>query len=219
MRTAPGLPIAQRLAGTSLMGMLVAVVTLAIGVGGTRGVRDGLVAAVIGLAAGVVVVAVRRWFIVREARTRLEALRESVPDADAVAVRSTLAVTASGPVERDAAGERRKPGRSFQLLTLDADGFELRERPIGGPQGSVFVPWAAVEAIRVGSADFAEFTERAILIAADTDQGAFVVGLAPVDDHTLLLRPTAEHEYLNLMNELIRRAEAIHPLSQGLSPR
>lgn len=216
-RRTPGLPAARRPTATAVVGVLVAASTLAIGVGGTNGPGAGIVAA----AAAVIIGAGVSWilhFVVRsEGRIRLRALREQV-GADAVAVRSTAGFAASRPIERDLRDERRKPGRAFQLLTIEPDGFELRERPAGGANGVAFVPWASVEAIRVGSADFSDVSERAILIAAEVDDRAFLLGLSPLDDSTGRIRQAREDEYLRLIHELIRRSEAVHPLSD-VAPR
>ncbi|MRX44605.1 hypothetical protein [Agromyces kandeliae] len=214
-RSATGLPAARRPALALIVAIVIGASTLAFGVGSANGAADGVVAAAGGLTIGAVVIWIRQAVVLGEARPRLRALREQAGDPSAVAVRSTAGFAASKAHERDLREERRKPGRAFQLLTLDADGFELRERPAGGPGGVAFVPWASVESIRVGSAEFADVSERAILVAADVHGHAFLLGLSPLDDRAWWIRPAPEHEYLRLIEEMIRRAGSVHSRSDA----
>ncbi|MFC9918595.1 hypothetical protein [Agromyces binzhouensis] len=211
-RSAPGLPAGRRPTLTMVIAVAIGALTLAFGVGSANGAADGVVAAAGGLMIGGVVIWIRLAVVLGEARARLRALREQAGDPSAVAVRSTAGFAASKAYERDLREERRKPGRAFQLLTLDADGFELRERPAGGPGGVAFVPWSSVESIRVGSAEFADVSERAILVAAEVDGHAFLLGLSPLDDRAWWIRPKREHEYLRLIEEMIRRSRSVHSM-------
>ena len=185
--------------------------TLGVGVGASQGVPSGVATAAAAVLVGTVVVVVRRMALVREARTRLSALGEEVRGPNTVPVRSTVGFEASRPVECTAADDRRWPGRAFQVVTLSEVGFEVRERPSGGPAGAAFVPWADVASIVAGTAGFADASQRAVLVAAEVRGRPCLIGLSPIDGERV--SPVTGDEFLRLVGEMRARADAVRALS------
>jgi hypothetical protein len=208
VRRRPGLP-ARRRVGTlyvTMVAVLCMVVGLAVGSesGRDAGVSAGLSVLLLPILTSPV------WLVAFHiARTRLRLLRARIdPDGEGIAVRTTAEFSTFPPGERSVIETYPRPWTTYQLLTLTDRGLELRTVPRRGSSAGAHLRFDRIETVRVGSADFGELRERAIIISGSERGRPYRMGLVPIDEHSPTLRPVGDHELRSLADEIVAAVES-----------
>ncbi|MDR6905192.1 hypothetical protein J2X63_000878 [Agromyces sp. 3263] len=186
-------------------------------------VATGMDLAALGAVAIVVSLFVTTWFAqilvsASGGRTRYRALREAMGN-DGIALRSTAWIESGLPSAASEQDDQRKPGRRHQMLAFTPVGLELRERPIGGSNGATVLPYAAIDDVRVGTAAFSDWSDRAVLLAGRIEGRPVEFGIVPVDESSLLIWPATDAAYRALLERLIDCATSGGLGSTATEPR
>ena len=144
------------------------------------------------------------------ARTGLRRVRDSagLGTTTATAIRSTADFSAFPPVEIALATSYTRPWQTFQLMSLTDKGIELRTIPKHGWSGGAHLRFDRMNHVEIGSASFGDFTERAILIAGHERGSSYCIGIVPVDETSITLKPVTDEVFRSCFEDIIERVRA-----------
>jgi hypothetical protein len=190
----------------TIISIIVAVAGLT--AGSRSGPVDGLTAALTALMLPLVLSPLWLvWFAV--GRSRLRRLREGLdPGVDCVAVRTTADFSSFPPTQRSVFDTYVRPWTTYQLLTLTPGGMELRTFPRAGWSGGARLRFERVATVNVGTADFGDLRERAIIVTGTERGTEYAIGIVPVKETSIVITPVSDHEFRDLADELVTAAEA-----------
>jgi hypothetical protein len=207
-RRRPGLPRRRRLGSLYLTILAGLCLFAGLSVGSKAGLLAGLSAGLSVLLLPVLMAPV--WLVTFSiGRARLRRLRDQHNlGADSIAVRTTADFSRFPPTELNVVESYVRPWTTYQLLTITDRGIELRNFPGRGKSAGALLRFDRVESIEVGTAGFGDLTERAILIAGTERGTSYHLGLVPIDDNSLTLRPVGDKDFRAIIEAIVAEARS-----------
>lgn len=208
VRRRAGLPPKRRLGALYLTIISVIVIIAGVTVGSRSGPVNGTLAATATLMLPLLMTPL--WLVsFAIGRSRLRRLRDaSDRAADCLAVRTTADFSSFPPSERRTFDTYVRPWTTYQLLTLTPEAMELRTFPRMGWSGGARLRFDRVATVDVGSADFGDFRERAIIVSGTERGREYAIGIVPVREQSLLIVPASDQQFRDLADEVVTAAEA-----------
>lgn len=208
VRRRAGLPPKRRLGVLYLTAISVIVIVAGMTVGSRSGPVNGLLAATAALMLPLLLAPLWLvWFAI--GRSRLRRLRDELDlAADCIAVRTTADFSSFPPTERNVYDTCVRPWTTYQLLTLTPEAMELRTFPRIGWSGGARLRFDRIATVDVGTADFGDLRERAIIVSGTERGRDYAIGIAPVREQSLLMAPVSDRQFRDLADELVTTAEA-----------
>lgn len=207
VRRRAGLPPRRRLGVRYLTIISVIIIIAGLTVGSRSGPVDGLLAATAALMLPFLLAPLWLvWFAI--GRSRLRRLRDELDlAAECIAVRTTADFSSFPPAERKVFDTYVRPWTTYQVLTQTPDAMELRTFPRMGWSGGARLRFDRVARIDVGSADFGDLRERAIIVSGTERGRDYALGIVPVSEQSLLLAPVSDQQFRDFADELITAAQ------------
>jgi hypothetical protein len=131
---------------------------------------------------------------------------QSDHDADLVIpVRTTADLSVFPPGIQGAYDEWFSQQRSHLVLVAKGDSFEIRRWPRPGRSGGVRLRFASITSVKVGTAEFFDEVNRAVVVQGIAKGTPYTIALAPVRLDTWFLKPLSDDEFLRFFTYLRSR--------------
>lgn len=203
-RERPGLPYRRRPGGIQLTIILIVTGVLL----GVRASQDGAIGALSAVPTILILLAVAAASAVISfgvSRRRLRQIRDRLSlGSEAISVRTTADFSTFPPGEISSVEAYTRPWHTYQLMTLTDSGIELRASGRSGAR----LRYSRMDAVVVGVAASGDYTERAILIAGREKGRSYQIGIVPVAESSMLLRPLDDEQFRGILDEIISGATA-----------
>lgn len=208
VRRRGGLPPTRRPGALYLTIISVIVIIAGLTVGSRSGPVNGLLAATAALMLPLLLAPL--WLVwIAIGRSRLRRLRDELDlAADCAAVRTSADFSSFPPTERNVLDTYVRPWTTYQLLTLTPEAMELRTFPRMGWSGGARLRFDRVATVDVGSADFGDVRERAIIVSGTERGRDYSIGIVPVREQSHLIAPVSDQQFRDLAEELVTAARA-----------
>ncbi|MFF2370285.1 hypothetical protein [Agromyces sp. NPDC058110] len=143
------------------------------------------------------------------ARRRVRALRDARGLAgEGLIVRTTAAFSHFPPREIGLIESYTHARRTYQVMEISDRAITLHAVPRAGHSAGAKLRFDRIESITVGTAGFADFAERAIVISGQERGRPYHLGIVPVELSSPWLMPVSDAEYTEVLTMLIEAAAA-----------